>query len=68
VYDCENRLIEAKENSETIATYAYDYLGRRVSKTVGAVVTTYCYDGAQVIAEYEDGTLVRKFIYGPWYR
>jgi len=25
----------------------------------------YSYDGDQVIAEYEGGTLVRKFIYGP---
>jgi hypothetical protein len=42
VYDCENGLIEAKENSETIATYAYDYLGRRARKIVGATITTYC--------------------------
>jgi len=27
--------------------------------------TEYCYDGDQVIAEYEGTTLVRKFIYGP---
>ena len=31
----------------------------------GGISTTYHYDGPQVIAEYEDGTLVRKFIYGP---
>ena len=31
----------------------------------GGVTTQYCYDGDQVIAEYEDGTLKRKFIYGP---
>lgn len=29
------------------------------------VTTKYCYDGDQVIAEYEGGSLVRKFIYGP---
>ena len=69
VYDCENRLIEAKENGQTVATYAYDYLGRRVRKTVYGspdVITKYCYDGGQVIAEYDgSNTLLRKFIYGP---
>ena len=42
--------------------------GRRVKKTVYGspdVVTKYAYDGSQVIAEYEDGSLVRKFVYGP---
>jgi RHS repeat-associated protein len=45
-------------------------LGRRVSKTDYTLSpvrrTLYCYDGDQVIAEY-DGTraLLRKFIYGP---
>ena len=28
-------------------------------------ITEFCYDSRQVIAEYEGGTLVRKFIYGP---
>ena len=36
-----------------------------MSKTVSGTTTKYCYDGAQVIAEYEGGTLVRKFVYGP---
>jgi RHS repeat-associated protein len=40
-----------------------------VEKTVYGspnVVTEYCYDGDQVIAEYNgSGTLLRKFIYGP---
>jgi hypothetical protein len=48
-----------------MAEFEYDYLGRRISKTVGDVTTKYCYDGDQVIAEYENDTLVRKFIYGP---
>jgi len=44
----------------------YDYAGRRISKTVGAVTTEYCYDGQQVIAEYDGSdNLLRKFIYGP---
>lgn len=65
VYDCENRLIEAKENNSTVATYKYDYRGRRIIKTAGGMTTEYVYDGDQIIAEYEDSTLVHKFVYGP---
>jgi len=68
VYGCENRLIEAKKNSQTVATYSYDFNGRRISKTVYGspnVTTKYCYDGEQIIAEYNGSTLLRKFIYGP---
>ena len=68
-YDCENRLTDVNNQSDQpIASYKYDYPGRRVSKSVYGspdVTTKYCYDGDQVIAEYEAGQLVRKFIYGP---
>ncbi|MBN1186228.1 MAG: RHS repeat-associated core domain-containing protein [Bacteroidales bacterium] len=40
-------------------------MDRRISKTTAAGTTEYVYDGPQVIAEYEDGVLARKFIYGP---
>lgn len=69
-YDCENRLTDVNDQSDTaVASYSYDYLGRRISKTVYGspdVTTKYCYDGDQVIAEYDGGdNLLRKFIYGP---
>ena len=69
IYDCENWLIEVKENSQTVASYKYDYLGRRISKTdytlSPARCTLYCYDGDRVIAEYSYSGNLRKFIYGP---
>jgi RHS repeat-associated protein len=68
-YDCENRLTDVNDaNDSPIASYEYDYLGRRIKKIIYGllgVVTKYCYSGDQVIAEYEDDILVRKFIYGP---
>ena len=66
-YDCENRLTDVNDqNAVVVASYKYDYQGRRVSKTVGGNTTKYCYDGDQVIAEYDgNDTLVRKFVYGP---
>jgi len=66
-YDSQNRLTDVNDVSGLVAHYEYDCLGRRILKTVygGAVTTTkYCYDGDQVIGEYENGTLLRKFIYG----
>jgi RHS repeat-associated protein len=42
-----------------------DFIGRRISKTVAGVTTTYVYNGPQILAEYEGGVLARKFIYGP---
>ncbi len=55
IWDAENRLIEVKEGTTTIATYAYDYLGRRVRKTVPGTSgedTVFLYDGWNVITEY----------------
>jgi len=73
-YDCENRLNDVNNQSDQpVVSYRYDYLGRRVSKTIHDSLTTihYTYDGDQVIAEYDynsvssDYELARKFIYGP---
>ena len=67
-YDCENRLTDVNDKStgNPVSSYSYDYQGRRISKTVSGVTTKYCYDGTQVIAEYDgSNTLLRKFIYGP---
>jgi len=54
-------------NDNAVASYKYDYLDRRISKTQYAIPDTqyYVYDGDQVIAEYDaNDTLLRKFIYG----
>ena len=64
-YDSQNRLVSIA----SLAVYEYDWLGRRIAKTIGGVRTEYVYDGDQVIAEYDDSggsmQLARKFIYGP---
>jgi len=67
IYDCENQLIEVREDSNTIATYAYDFAGRRMSKTLPASQTTiqYMYDGVQVIIGCENRVFKRRYFYGP---
>jgi RHS repeat-associated protein len=47
------------------ATYKYDPAGRRIEKDIDGDTTTYVYDGGNVIAEYDDGVLARKFVHGP---
>ncbi len=45
---------------------AYDPLGRLAKTTVGAAVTAFLYDGADLVAEYNSaGALVRRYVHGP---
>lgn len=69
-YDSENRLRSAAVTGGTSASYDYDALGRRISKTVGvapsAVSTYYLLDGDEEIAEYSSGgSVLRRYIMGP---
>jgi RHS repeat-associated protein len=68
-YDTENRLISATSSS-TAATYAYDALGRRSSKTVNGTTTAWMSFGHQEIAEFQGPSggalgLTKQFVYGP---
>ena len=45
------------------ATYKYDYLGRRFSKTVNSVTSTYIYEGQNLIAER--GAATGDYVFGP---
>jgi RHS repeat-associated protein len=67
-YDSENRTLTATTPSGS-GEYEYDFMGRRIKRTwtINSVttITTYVYNGPQIIAEYVSGALVRKFIYGP---
>ena len=62
-YDAANRLLTAQNGQS--ATYAYDPFDRRRSKTVDSQAVTFIYDGDQIIAEYDDSGLAKKFIHGP---
>jgi RHS repeat-associated protein len=66
-YDYENKLTQVKQGQSVIATYKYDFAGRRVSKTAGQITTTYLYDGDSVIAEYQGQgtTCVCRYVFGP---
>ncbi len=66
-YDIENRLVSATKSGTSIS-YAYDALGRRLSKTVNGVTTSWASYGNREIAEYQGtGTpvLQSRTVFGP---
>src|SRR6202012_5189489 len=64
-YDPENHLVTAAKTGMS-ATYAYDPLGRRTTKTVNSTATNFVHDGDTEIAEYDgSGNLLRRFVPGP---
>ncbi len=64
IYDWANRLVKVKSGALTIAEHTYDAMNRRVTKIIGACVTTFVYDGSSVIEEYVDGALSHAFVFG----
>lgn len=65
-YDALNRMVSFNDGtvSESYALRGIEEI--RTSKTSNGVTTTYLLDGLNVLAEYENGTLVRQYIYGIW--
>jgi len=76
-WDIENRMTVAvltsdkpRDRAIILGEYAYDALGRRVSKRVGDVETIFINDGLQEIAEYEKtgkkSVLEKAFVFGSY--
>lgn len=64
-WDYDNKMASATV-SGTTTTYAYDALGRRVSKGTMSALTVFASIGQQEIAEYQGGTLLHKYIFGSY--
>lgn len=60
IYNGENQLIEVKIGGNSVATFKYDYLGRRVEKSTPSKTETYAYDGWNLIAIYDTGTTDKR--------
>jgi RHS repeat-associated protein len=67
VYDGDNRLktVVSKDTSTAVASYAYDFMGRRSSSTDASETATYYhYDGWNVVAETDStGTVTANYYY-----
>jgi RHS repeat-associated protein len=59
-WDARNRLVAI--SGGTTASFSYDALGRRVSKTVNGVATQYLYDRQNVTQELQSGTIVATYV------
>ena len=66
-YDHENRLVEVKQVADgaTVASYAYDYRGLRVSKTTAAGTIRYHWDDKQRLVRESDanGSTIAQYYY-----
>ncbi len=64
-YDPENRLRGASVVGGSTASYDYDAMGRRISKSVDGTATFYLLEGEEEIAEYSSANAVlRRYIVG----
>lgn len=55
-WDALNQL-ETISGPNLFASFTYDALGRRISKTVGGVTTQFLYDGQDIVAEIQGGAV-----------
>jgi YD repeat-containing protein len=68
IYDCYDRLVNVNDSGLPIAIYAYDALGRRISKNVFTndgqppVTTQFYYDGDSVIEERSAGVVTATYV------
>ncbi|MCX6916488.1 MAG: hypothetical protein NT167_26165, partial [Verrucomicrobia bacterium] len=66
-YDYDDRLVSVMDSGVPVASYTYDALGRRASKTVyaggkPAATRQYCYDGTCAIEERVNGAVAASFV------
>ena len=71
-WDARNRLIGISSLSSPppstgegwvgVASFTYDALGRRISKTVNGVQTDYLYDGNDIVAEIQNNTITATYL------
>ncbi len=64
-WNSENQLLQASSSDGKIADYSYDALGRRVSMTSSAAITSFVYDGQDILLDYENGVLNKHYTQGP---
>jgi RHS repeat-associated protein len=63
-WNAEGQLMRVLLNSNKVARFSYDPLGRRVEKVAGGVTTSYTYDGEDILREIRGATTL-KYVHGP---
>ena len=62
-WDAENRLVSVSSNGALVATYQYDYMSRRVAKTVNSQTTHFTYQGWAMFEEVRSSS-TNHYVYG----
>ncbi len=66
LYDVDNRLIQVRDSSSTIADYYYDPFGKRLWKETGGVRKYFFYSDEGLIGEYDgSGIEIKTYGYAP---
>ena len=60
-WDARNRLVQMS-NANLLASFSYDALGRRVSKTINGVRIEYLYDRNNIVAEIQNGVVTATYL------
>jgi RHS repeat-associated protein len=64
-WNARNQLIQLKQGNTVVGTFAYDAVGRRVSKTVSGSTTGFAYDGSNFVQEKNgSGTPIANLLTG----
>ena len=63
MWNARNQLRQITQSSTVGASYTYDALGRRTSKTSGTIVTQYLYDGMNAVQETQ-GSIINPILTG----
>ncbi len=64
-WDAENRLVDVKQGSTTLASFVYDAQGRRAQKVAGGITHSYVYDGRNIIEERLSTGQTYDYVQGP---
>lgn len=62
-WNAENQLTKVEKNGSEVARYGYDPGGRRVEKVAGGAVTSYTYEGQDIVREARGATTL-KYVHG----
>jgi len=64
-YDAENRLLSVHVGGVLALSLEYDVEGRLYKSSSPSKTTSFVYDGTRLIGEYNDQTLLRRYVHGP---
>ena len=65
-WNSQDQLVRVDLPDEMAVEYTYDPFGRRIQKSVNAVVTKYIYDGEDVVAELDGSdNVTTTYVHGP---